>query len=63
MNHILDVTFTMEDAFVSCLEASSHGVWLKSFIIGFRIVNSRSKDIDIKYLIIRENIIKKKSCH
>ena len=30
----------MEAEFVSCFEATLHGVWLKSFINGLRIVDS-----------------------
>ena len=77
----LTATSTMEAEFISCFEASSHGVWLKSFISGLRIVDSiyrplklycdnsvavfmaknnksgsRSKQIDIKYLAIRERV-------
>ncbi|KAL6345280.1 hypothetical protein AAG906_015763 [Vitis piasezkii] len=53
--------------FISCFEATSHGVWLKSFISGldfFMAKNnksgSRSKHIDIKYLAIRERVKEKK---
>lgn len=77
----LVATSTMEAEFVSCFEATSHGVWLKSFISGLRIMDSvskslkifcdnsatvfmaknnksgsRSKHIDIKYLVIRERV-------
>ena len=77
----LTATSTMEAEFVSCFESSSHGVWLKSFISGLRIVDSisrplklycdnlaavfmaknnrigsRSKHIEIKYLVIRERV-------
>jgi hypothetical protein len=31
---------TMEAEFVSCFEATTHGVWLKSFIYGLRIMDS-----------------------
>ena len=34
----LTATSTMEAEFVSCFEATSHGVWLKSFISGLRVV-------------------------
>ena len=37
----------MEDEFVSCFEASSHGVWLKSFIYGLRIVDSISRPLKL----------------
>ena len=81
----LTTTSTMEVKFVSCFEASSHGLWLKSFIYGLRIVDSisrslklycdnsaatfmaknnksgnRSKNIDIKYLALRECVKEKK---
>ena len=36
----LIATSTMEAEFVSCFEATSHGVWMKSFIYGLRIVDS-----------------------
>ena len=39
----LTVTSTTEAKFKSCFEASSHGVWLKSFIYGLRIVDSISR--------------------
>ena len=32
---------------MSCFEASSHGVWLKSFIIGLRIVDSISRPLKL----------------
>ena len=39
----------MEAEFVSCFEASSHGVWLKSFISGLRIVDSISRPLKLYY--------------
>ncbi|XP_074266262.1 secreted RxLR effector protein 161-like [Silene latifolia] len=36
----LTATSTMEAEFVSCFEATSHGVWLKSFIFGLRVIDS-----------------------
>ena len=36
----LTTTSTMEAEFVSCFEATSHGVWLKSFIGGLTVVDS-----------------------
>ena len=39
----LTATSTMEAEFVSCFEATSHGVWLKSFMSGLRVVNSISR--------------------
>ncbi|CAJ2668438.1 unnamed protein product [Trifolium pratense] len=41
----LTATSTMEAEFVSCFEATSHGVWLKSFISGLRVVDSISRPI------------------
>ena len=35
---ILTVTFTIEAKFVSYFEATSHVVWLKSFIVGRRFI-------------------------
>ena len=37
----------MEVEFVSCFEASSHGVWLKSFIFRLRIVDSISRPLKL----------------
>ena len=39
----------MEAEFVSCFEASSHGVWIKSFISGLRIVDSISRPLKLYY--------------
>ena len=41
----LVATSTTEAEFVSCFEATSHGVWLKSFISGLRVVDSISKPL------------------
>ena len=43
----LTTTSTMEAEFVSCFEATSHGVWIKSFIYGLRIVDSISRPLRI----------------
>ena len=43
----LTTTSTMEVEFISCFEASSHGVWLKSFISGLRIVDSISTPLKL----------------
>ncbi|XP_050895544.1 secreted RxLR effector protein 161-like [Lathyrus oleraceus] len=43
----LVATSTMEAEFVSCFEATSHGVRLKSFISGLRIMDSISKPLKI----------------
>ena len=37
----------MEAKFVSCFESTSHGVWLKSFIVGLRVVDSISRPLRI----------------
>ena len=37
----------MEAKSVSCFEASLHGVWLKSFIFGLRIVDSISRPLKL----------------
>lgn len=42
-------TSTMEAEFVSCFEAISHGVWLKSFFSGHRIIDSISRPLRIYY--------------
>lgn len=44
----LTATSTMEAEFVSCFEATSHGVWMKSFISGLGIVDSISRPLRIK---------------
>ena len=36
----LTATSTMEAEFVSCFEATSNGVWIKSFISGVKIMDS-----------------------
>ncbi|XP_073026820.1 secreted RxLR effector protein 161-like [Primulina eburnea] len=43
----LTATSTMEAEFVSCFEATSHGVWLKSFISRLRIMDSISRPLRI----------------
>ena len=43
----LTATSTMEVEFVSCFKASSHGVWLKSFISWLRIVDSISRPLKL----------------
>lgn len=45
----LIATSTMEAEFVSCFEPNLHGVWLKSFISGLRIMDSISKRLRIYY--------------
>jgi len=37
----------MEAEFVSCFEATSHGVWLKSFISGLKIIDTISRPLRI----------------
>lgn len=43
----LTATSTMEAEFVSCFEATCHGVWLKSFISKLRVVDSISKPLTL----------------
>ncbi|RZB42467.1 Retrovirus-related Pol polyprotein from transposon TNT 1-94 [Glycine soja] len=43
----LTTTSTMEAEFVSCFEATSQGVWLKSFISGLKIVDTISRPLRI----------------
>ncbi|KAL0428126.1 UNVERIFIED_CONTAM: Retrovirus-related Pol polyprotein from transposon TNT 1-94 [Sesamum latifolium] len=43
----LIATSTMEGEFMSCFEATSHGVWLKSFISDLRIMDSISRPLRI----------------
>ena len=77
----LIATSTVEAGFISCFEATSHGIWMKGFISRLRIIDpisrplkifcdnstvvflaknnksgSRSKHIDIKYLVIRKRV-------
>ena len=48
----LIATFTIEDEFALCFEATSYGVWLKSFMSGLRIIDSISGSLRI-YCIIQ----------
>ena len=43
----LIATSTMETEFVSCFEATSHGVWLKSFMFDLRVVDSISRPLKL----------------
>ncbi|KAK8584070.1 hypothetical protein V6N12_068320 [Hibiscus sabdariffa] len=43
----LTATSIMEAEFVSCFEATSHGVWLKSFISGLRLVDLIARPLKI----------------
>ncbi|XP_051148636.1 secreted RxLR effector protein 161-like [Andrographis paniculata] len=43
----ITATSTMKAEFVSCFEASSHSVWLKSFISELRVVDSISRPIKL----------------
>ncbi|RVW95334.1 Retrovirus-related Pol polyprotein from transposon TNT 1-94 [Vitis vinifera] len=43
----MPATSTMEAEFISCFEATSHGVWLKSFISGLRVMDSISRPLSI----------------
>ncbi|RVW28380.1 Retrovirus-related Pol polyprotein from transposon TNT 1-94 [Vitis vinifera] len=45
----LTATSTMEAEFISCFEATSHGVWLKSFIFGLRVMDLISRPLSIYY--------------
>ena len=44
---ILVATLTTEAEFVSCFEAMSQAIWLRSFISGLQVVNSISKPLRI----------------
>ena len=46
-NQTLTTTSTMEAEFMSRFEATLHGVWLKSFIFGLRVVDSISRLLKI----------------
>ena len=41
----LTATSTMEAEFISCFEATLHGVWLKSFMSGLNIIDSVSRPL------------------
>lgn len=43
----LTTTSTVQDEFVSCFEATSHSVWLKSFIYELRVVGSISRPLKL----------------
>ena len=43
----LIATSTMKVEFISCFEATSHGVWLKSIISGLKIVDTISRPLRI----------------
>lgn len=43
----LTAAFTMEAEFVFGFEATSHGVWIKSFISGLRVMDSISRPLRI----------------
>ncbi|RVX07413.1 Retrovirus-related Pol polyprotein from transposon TNT 1-94 [Vitis vinifera] len=43
----MTATSTMKAEFISCFEATSHGVWLKSFIFGLRVMDSISRPLSI----------------
>ena len=45
----LIATSTMEAEFISCFEATSQGIWLKSFIYGRRVMDSISRPLRIFY--------------
>ena len=72
---------TMAAEFIACFEASNHGIWLRNFVTGLRVINgierplklycdnraavlysnnnkssSRSKHIDIKFLVVKERV-------
>ena len=71
----------MEADFITCFEASNHGIWLRNFVTRFRILggierplkiycdnksiviysnnnrsSSKSKHIDIKFLVVKERV-------
>ena len=43
----LTATSTMKVEFISCFEATSHGVWLKSFISRLKVMDSISRSLSI----------------
>jgi hypothetical protein len=44
------VSSTMIAEFITCFEASNHGIWLRNFITGLRIVDTI--DIPLNYIVI-----------
>lgn len=71
----------MAAEFIACYEASDHGIWLRNFVTGLRVVDgierllkiyydnnsamlysnnnrssTKSKFIDIKYLVVKERV-------
>ena len=71
----------MASEFIACYEASNHGLWLRNFVTGLRIIegverplklfcdnksavmysnnnrsSSKSKFIDIKYVVVKERV-------
>jgi len=45
----LTTTSTMEVEFVFLFEATTYGIWLKSFIFGLRTIDSISRPLKIYY--------------
>ena len=45
----LTTTSTMEAKFVSCFKATSHGMWMKSFIFVVGLMDSISRPLRIYY--------------
>ena len=43
----LTASSTMEAEFIACHEASNHGIWLRNFITGLRIVDGIEKPLKI----------------
>lgn len=44
---IFIITSIMDDEFVSCFKATAYDIWLKSFIYGFRIMDSISRSLRV----------------
>ena len=40
---------TMATEFIACLEASNHGIWLRNFVTGLRIVDTIERPLKIFY--------------
>ncbi|KAH9724840.1 Disease resistance-like protein DSC1 [Citrus sinensis] len=54
---------TIAVEFIVCYEASNHGIWLQNFVTRLRIVDgvsrwssTKSKYIDIKFLVVKERV-------
>ena len=45
--HTLIASSTMAAEFIACYEASNHGIWLRNFVIGLRVVKRIERPLKI----------------